>query len=133
MDKEFLSLILTETNSSISKKAMINRVKQFLPLIDPKKFNRRGISGIRSVLINNQGSFIPDTLLLKDVSSLHILNYNSPGATGALPMAAMIVHDLAKEGIILKNKTNEIRQTKTRQGVPEPLWNIEDIYSRIRS
>jgi L-2-hydroxyglutarate oxidase len=132
MDKEFLSLILTETNSSISKKAMINRVKQFLPLIDPKKFNRRGISGIRSVLINNQGSFIPDTLLLKDVSSLHILNYNSPGATGALPMAAMIVHDLAKEGIILKNKTNEIRQTKTLQGIPEPVWNIEDIYSRIR-
>lgn len=132
MDKEFLSLILTETNSSLSKKAMINRVKQFLPLIDPKKFNRRGISGIRSVLINNKGSFIPDTILLKDVSSLHILNYNSPGATGALPMAAMIVYDLAKEGIILKNITNEIRQTKTPQGVPEHLWNIENIYSRIR-
>ena len=63
---------------------------------------------------------------------MHILNYNSPGATGALPMAAMILHDLAKQGIILKNITKEIQDTKTLQGVPENLWNIEDIYSRIR-
>jgi len=47
-------------------------------------------------------------------------------------MAAMIVQDLAKEGIILKNIINEIRETKPLQGVPEQLWNIEDIYSRIR-
>jgi hypothetical protein len=31
---------------------------------------------------------------------LHVINYNSPGATGALPMAAMIVSGLIKDGVV---------------------------------
>jgi len=31
---------------------------------------------------------------------LHILNYNSPGATGALPFAANIVRQLVQKNIV---------------------------------
>jgi L-2-hydroxyglutarate oxidase len=31
--------------------------------------------------------------------SFHILNYNSPGATGALPFSAFIVNHLNKQGM----------------------------------
>ena len=119
-NREFLSLLTNEIAGSLSKRVMIQRVKQFLPALDAKKFNTRGTAGIRSLLINEKGNFIPDTLLLKNSLSLHILNYNSPGATGALPLSAMIVQELANEQVI--NKV-----TKNNQ-----LWNIEDIYSKIK-
>ena len=85
-----------------------------------KNLTQEGTAGIRSLLVNEKGNFIPDTLLLKNSLSLHILNYNSPGATGALPLSAMIVQELANEQVI--NKV-----TKNNQ-----LWNIEDIYSKIK-
>ena len=119
-NREFLSLLTNEIAGSLSKRVMIQRVKQFLPALDTKKFNTRGTAGIRSLLVNEKGNFIPDTLLLKSSLSLHILNYNSPGATGALPLSAMIVQELANEQVI--NKV-----TKNNQ-----LWNIEDIYSKIK-
>ena len=119
-NREFLSLLTNEIAGSLSKRVMIQRVKQFLPALDTKKFNTRGTAGIRSLLVNEKGNFIPDTLLLKNSLSLHILNYNSPGATGALPLSAMIVQELANEQVI--NKV-----TKNNQ-----LWNIEDIYSKIK-
>jgi (S)-2-hydroxyglutarate dehydrogenase len=119
-NREFLSLLTNEIAGSLSKRVMIQRVKQFLPALDTKKFNRRGTAGIRSLLVNEAGNFIPDTLILKKSLSLHILNYNSPGATGALPLSAMIVQELANEKLI--NKV-----TKNNQ-----LWNIEDIYSKIK-
>ncbi len=119
-NREFLSLLTNEIAGSLSKRVMIQRVKQFLPVLDTKKFNTRGTAGIRSLLVNEKGNFIPDTLLLKNSLSLHILNYNSPGATGALPLSAMIVQELANEQVI--NKV-----TKNNQ-----LWNIEDIYSKIK-
>ncbi len=119
-NREFLSLLTNEIAGSLSKRVMIQRVKQFLPALDTKKFKARGTAGIRSLLVNEKGNFIPDTLLLKNSLSLHILNYNSPGATGALPLSAMIVQELAKEKVV--NKV-----TKNNQ-----LWNIEDIYSKIK-
>jgi L-2-hydroxyglutarate oxidase len=119
-NREFLSLITSEISSSFSKHVMINRVKQFLPLLETKKFKDRGISGIRSLVIDQKGTFIPDTLLLKNTLSTHILNYNSPGATGALPLSAMLVHELIQDKII--NKITKINQ----------LWNIENIYLKIK-
>jgi L-2-hydroxyglutarate oxidase LhgO len=50
-------------------------------------------------LVNNDGKFVPDTLILKDWRSMHVLNYNSPGATGALPIAAMIADQLMETGV----------------------------------
>ncbi|HJT85928.1 MAG TPA: FAD-dependent oxidoreductase [Nitrososphaeraceae archaeon] len=119
-NSEFLSLITSEIASSFSKNVMINRVKRFLPPLETKKFKDRGISGIRSLVIDQKGIFIPDTLLLKNTLSMNILNYNSPGATGALALSAMLVQELIQDKTIKKiTKNNQI-------------WNIEDIYSKIK-
>ncbi|MFL6372824.1 MAG: NAD(P)/FAD-dependent oxidoreductase, partial [Nitrososphaera sp.] len=79
-DRQFLSLVNTELRSSLSKTMMINRVREFLPPLRPSAFNQRGTAGIRSSVIDRNGRFVPDTLILERDSSLHVLNYNSPGA-----------------------------------------------------
>ena len=38
-------------------------------------------------------------ILLKSDTSFHILNYNSPGATGALPFSAHVINELDKTGL----------------------------------
>jgi (S)-2-hydroxyglutarate dehydrogenase len=104
-DRQFLALASNEFKSSLSKTAMISRARDFLPALVPSKFNQRGTSGIRSSLIDKYGKFLSDTLILKDNLSLHVLNYNSPGATGALPMAAMIVSRLIEDGVVVTPAT----------------------------
>ena len=98
-DTQFLTLVSNELKSSVSKSSMINRVKRFLPQIKVSDFSKKGTSGIRSILVNKDGKFVPDTLILKDLRSMHVLNYNSPGATGALPIAAMITNQLFENGV----------------------------------
>ena len=51
-------------------------------------------------MINENGKFVPDVVLKNDSSSFHILNYNSPGATGALPFSAYVVNHLEEQGLI---------------------------------
>jgi L-2-hydroxyglutarate oxidase len=99
-DRQFLSLAGSEIKSSLSKTAMINRVRAFLPAIRPSAFTKRGTAGIRSSVIDRSGKFVPDTLVQEGESSLHVINYNSPGATGALPVAAKISASLAGRGIV---------------------------------
>lgn len=97
MNPEFLSLASAEWRSSLSKNAMIERVRVFLPSVNPQAFTQRGFAGIRSVLLDRKGKFLDDAVILHGQDSLHILNYNSPGATGALPMGAMVSsHVLSK-------------------------------------
>ena len=95
-DKQFQELAINEIQSSMSKDVMINRVKRFLPKIDSKKILEKGTAGIRSSVIDEDGKFVPDVILMDEEKSFHILNYNSPGATGALPFAAHIVNHLNK-------------------------------------
>ena len=95
-DKQFQKLAINEIQSSMSKDVMINRVKRFLPKIDSKKILKKGTAGIRSSVIDENGKFVPDVILMDGEKSFHILNYNSPGATGALPFAAHIVNHLNK-------------------------------------
>jgi L-2-hydroxyglutarate oxidase LhgO len=97
-DKRFLSLVIHEFRSSLSKRVMINRAKRFLPALDPSQFTIRGTSGIRSSLVDKNGKFVPDIIIVGDEDSVHMLNYNSPGATGALPIAALIVDRVMKLG-----------------------------------
>jgi L-2-hydroxyglutarate oxidase len=121
-DRQFLSLVSTELRSSLSKTMMINRVREFLPPLRPSAFTHRGTSGIRSSVIDKNGRFIPDTLILEhDSSSLHVLNYNSPGATGALPMAASIASKIIRIGAI---KTSD--QAKS-------LWDAHTIAHRMKA
>ena len=98
-DKQFQELAINEIQSSMSKTTMINRVKKFLPKIDPNKITEKGTAGIRSSIIDEKGKFAPDVILLNDDISYHILNYNSPGATVALPFSAYIINNLNKMGL----------------------------------
>jgi len=99
-DKQFQKLAINEIQSSMSKSAMIDRVKRFLPKINADKITEKGTAGIRSSVIDGDGKFVPDAILIDDDMSFHILNYNSPGATGALPFSAHIVHHLDMAGLV---------------------------------
>jgi L-2-hydroxyglutarate oxidase len=98
-DKQFQELAFSEIQSSMSKSVMIERVKKFLPKINPKEITEKGTAGIRSSVINENGKFVPDVILLEEDTSFHILNYNSPGATGALPFSAHVINQLHKKGL----------------------------------
>ncbi len=116
---EFLSLISKEWLSSISKTAMINRVQKFIPKIRPEYFSERGTAGIRTPLITPEGKFLPDVLELSTKSSFHIINYNSPGATGAPAYSAFVVQKIQEQGLLDFNK-------KTKNS----FWNFEDVLNQ---
>jgi len=118
-DSEFLSLISKEWLSSISKTAMINRVKKFIPKVKPEYFTKRGTAGIRSPLITPQGKFLADVLELENDDSYHIINYNSPGATGAPAYSAFVVKKLQKKGFL--------DYTQKRK---ESIWNFDDVINQ---
>ncbi|HJW20215.1 MAG TPA: FAD-dependent oxidoreductase [Candidatus Nitrosotalea sp.] len=99
-DSQFISLASDELLSSISKTIMINRIKKFLPNVNPKKFKHRGTSGIRSSVIDKDGKFVSDVVIAQGEKSLHILNYNSPGATGALPFAIHVISQMKDKGLV---------------------------------
>jgi L-2-hydroxyglutarate oxidase len=120
-DRQFLSLVSTELRSSLSKTTMINRVREFLPQLRPSAFTQRGTAGIRSSVIDKTGKFVPDTLVLERDSSLHVLNYNSPGATGALPMAANITTKIIKTGVLQMSDK------------PDSLWDATTIADMMKA
>ncbi len=123
-DKQFLSLVFREIRSSLSKSAMIERVKEFLPQLNPKLFTQRGTAGIRASLIDKDGKFVPDTLIVRDDNSqLHILNYNSPGATGALPTGANIAAQLIQAGFA--------KSTSYDEG--KVLWDVSEISDSMKT
>jgi L-2-hydroxyglutarate oxidase len=102
--KEIIQWISKEMLSSLSKRYMINRVKKFLPSLKPNDFITKGISGIRTNLIDKDGIFISNPIFLCNDKSLHILNYNSPGATGAFSIGYALTFKLIERGIIKKDK-----------------------------
>ena len=99
-DSQFLSLASGEILSSLSKTVMINRVREFLPRVDPKKFKTRGTAGIRASVIDRDGKFVPDAVIVPGEKSFHILNYNSPGATGALPFAVYLISQMKNKDLV---------------------------------
>ncbi len=109
LNSEFLSLVSKEWKSSISKTAMVNRVKEFIPKVKPQYFTARGTAGIRTPIITKDGTFLPETLELQSDNSLHVINYNSPGATGAPAYSAFLVQKLSDDGIVsIANKNPHI-------------------------
>lgn len=100
LKSDFLSLISKEWLSSLSKTVMIERVKKFIPKIRPGYFSKRGTAGIRTPIINPQGNFLLDVMELEGPNSYHILNYNSPGATGVPAYSAFIVKKLQENGFL---------------------------------
>ena len=108
LNRQFLRLVSDEFLSSVFKTNMINRVRKFLPYLNPSDFKQRGRAGIRSLLVDKNGNFVSESLLVEDESSLHILNYNSPGATGVLPVAIDIVKELVQKNIVNGNVSRKI-------------------------
>ena len=102
VNTRFASLVWNEWRSSISKRSMCARVQRFIPTLSLDRLVGSGISGVRSSLIDSKG-FVPEALLLHGNSSFHILNYNSPGATGAPAFSAYIVRMLQEAGHLGSN------------------------------
>jgi L-2-hydroxyglutarate oxidase len=119
-DRQFLSLASSELKSSLSKRAMIARAREFLPALRASAFTKRGTSGIRSSVIDRMGKFVPDTLVMWADNSVHVLNYNSPGATGALPMAAKIASKIMGQHRFASSDK------------PKSLWDATSIAERMQ-
>jgi (S)-2-hydroxyglutarate dehydrogenase len=119
LDSEFLTLAGGEWQTSLSKGAMIRRIREFLPQVNPEAFVTRGFGGIRSVLVNTQGKFVDDAAVLREENSINVLNYNSPGATGALPMGAFVASETL-ERLGLGSDTR-----------PKGLWNPDAVAERM--
>lgn len=119
-NSEFLTLVSKEWKSSLSKTAMVNRVKQFIPAIKPSFFTKRGTAGIRSPIITKKGEFLSEILELETENTLHIINYNSPGATGAPAYSAFVVKKLQDKGIL----NFKIKQNKG-------MWDFQKIIEQM--
>jgi L-2-hydroxyglutarate oxidase len=96
---KFLSLVASEWRSSLSKTAMCERVERFIPNLRASFLNRRGVAGVRSSLIDAKG-FVPEAVEVMGKSSVHILNFNSPGATGAPAFSAREIAVLQQGGCL---------------------------------
>jgi L-2-hydroxyglutarate oxidase len=120
--RKFLALAWKEWRSSLSKSAMCGRVKQFIPALEERFLVERGLSGIRSSVIDGSG-FVPEALVLESEKSLHVINYNSPGATGAPSFSAYVVSVLMEKGFLdsFTKKKKKIAQEEDHS----ELWNFE--------
>ena len=118
-DSDFLSLVSKEWLSSISKTAMIHRVQKFIPKVQPEFFSKKGTAGIRSPIITPKGKFLLDVMELENENSFNIINYNSPGATGAPAYSAFIVNKLKEKGFLDYN-----------QNTKPSFWNFDDVLNQ---
>ena len=120
LNPDFLSLITHEFRSSISKDAMVKRVMNFIPSLEPNYFTKKGTAGIRTPVISPEGKFIPDVMEREGNNSFHIVNYNSPGATGAPAYSALVIKKLQNKGILNKPKSQK-----------NSLWDFNSIIEQI--
>ncbi|MBI4135798.1 FAD-dependent oxidoreductase [Candidatus Uhrbacteria bacterium] len=95
VNPEFLRLCAQEWRSALSARAMVARVQKFLPDLRVEDCNTPGTAGVRASLIDKKGRFVPEVVEARTPRSLHILNYNSPGATGAPAYAEYLAQRLA--------------------------------------
>lgn len=93
--RTFRSLAAAEWKSSLSRLAFAARVQRFLPAFRPDDLERRVFAGVRSALIDSSGRLVAEPVLLRGERSLHVLNFNSPGATGAPAFADYLADELS--------------------------------------
>jgi L-2-hydroxyglutarate oxidase len=117
LNPDFISLVSKEFLSSVSKSAMIERVKKFIPGIEPRNFPKRGTSGIRTPVLSPNGDFVSEMIEIEGKNSFHIVNYNTPGATGAPAYSAFVVKKLREKGILPQSKNQK-----------NSIWNFEKIF-----
>ena len=117
LNPDFISLVSKEFLSSVSKSAMVERVKKFIPGIEPRNFPKRGTSGIRTPVLSPNGDFVSEMIEIEGKNSFHIVNYNTPGATGAPAYSAFVVKKLQEKGILAEPKNQK-----------NSIWNFEKIF-----
>ena len=117
LNPDFISLVSKEFLSSVSKSAMIERVKKFIPGIEPRNFPKRGTSGIRTPVLSPNGDFVSEMIEIEGKNSFHIVNYNTPGATGAPAYSAFVVKKLQEKGILAEPKNQK-----------NSIWDFEKIF-----
>ncbi len=115
----FLSLAVSEWRGAILKSHLAKRMRQFIPELRGGHLTYRGLSGIRASLVDESGHFVSEAQEYWGRRSLHIVNYNSPGATGAPAFAADLFRTLLKKGWLdgLKPRTDKV----------ESFWDIETL------
>jgi L-2-hydroxyglutarate oxidase len=100
VSKDFLALATEEWLSSLSKSVMAERVRRFLPPLRDEHLLHRGTAGVRASVVDRDGAILKEALEFFGPSSYHLLNFNSPGATGAPAFAAYVVRRLEEGGHI---------------------------------
>src|SRR5207249_4926711 len=83
VNPDFVTLASEEWASSVSKRVMADRVREFLPAVKDEYLTRPGTAGVRAQVIDRHGTFVKEAIEIVGPRSYHITNYNSPGATGA--------------------------------------------------
>jgi len=121
-NRDFLELAGQEWLSSISKSQMARRAQEFIPELKVEYLTRHGIAGVRAQVIDRNGNFLKEAVELEGPHSYHIVNYNSPGATGSPAFAAWLVKNLAQKGHL-----SHLRPSVAQRG----LWDFRTISEQI--
>jgi len=116
---EFLRLATEEWEGSLSKKAMVGRIQRFLPKIKTEFLIKRGLAGIRSSVIDKNGTFVKEALEFFGPFSFHMINFNSPGATGVPAYTAYIMKKMIN--------SHKLEHLKKRKVGKETMWDFSKI------
>src|SRR3989441_728307 len=122
---DFMMLATEEWASSISKRAMAKRVQEFLPALHMKYLTRPGTAGVRAQVVDPHGNFVKEAIEIPGPHSFHVVNYNSPGATGSPAYTAWIVNLLANAG--------HLDHLKAKAARPDGLWDFDTVCAAIET
>jgi len=125
VNPDFMMLATEEWASSISKRAMAKRVREFLPALRVKYLTRPGTAGVRAQIVDLHGNFVKEAIEIPGPHSFHVVNYNSPGATGSPAYTAWIVNLLAKAG--------HLDHLKAKAAEPGRLWDFDAVCAAIEA
>ena len=96
---EFLTMVRDEWKSSTFEREMVKKVRKFIPDIKEEMIEGSGLSGIRHSLIDRNG-FVPEVVIEYGAHSIHVLNFNSPGATGSPAFSCYLISQIVKRGLV---------------------------------
>ncbi len=122
---DFMTLATQEWASSISKTVMANRVRKFIPAMRVDHLDGPGTAGVRSNVLDRDGNFLKEAIELDGPHSYHIVNYNSPGATGSPAFGAYVVKNLGWKGHLDHLKKKDAPSTKP--------WDFDAVVKSIEA
>src|SRR5207245_11196041 len=121
----FRMLAKEESASSISKRAIAKLVQEFLPALRMKYLTRPGTAGVRAQVVDPHGNFVKEAIEIPGPHSFHVVNYNSPGATGSPAYTAWIVNLLAT--------ACQLDHLTAKAARPDGLWAFDTVWPAIQA